>query len=65
MFSIVTKKVSKEETQMEITDSSSDIYSRKPQGLDKAVAAVLYGATSLAVIFTNKQIMTGLEVDPV
>ena len=50
---------------MEITDSSSDIYSRKPQGLDKAVAAVLYGATSLAVIFTNKQIMTGLEVDPV
>ena len=50
---------------MEITDSSSDIYSRKPQGLDRAVAAVFYGATSLAVIFTNKQIMTGLEVDPV
>ena len=59
MFSIFTNKVSKEETQMEITDSSSDISSSKPQGLDRAVAAVFYGATSLAVIFTNKQIMTG------
>ena len=59
MISIFANKVSKEETQNEINDQSSNVSSNKQQGYDRALAAIFYGATSLAVIFTNKQIMTG------
>lgn len=58
MFSIFTTKVSKNESSEPLL-SSDGVSSSKPHGLDRAIAAVFYGVTSLAVIFTNKSIMTG------
>ena len=56
MFPHAPPKVSTDE-QDEIEDSSAS--SRKPGEGDRMIAAVFYGVTSLAVIFTNKSIMTG------
>jgi solute carrier family 35 len=58
MFSIFTTKVSKTESSEPLL-SNDGVSSSKPHGLDRAIAAVFYGITSLAVIFTNKSIMTG------
>lgn len=58
MFSIFMSKASKLEPEDGIPSDDS-MTSSKPQGLDRAIAAVFYGVTSLAVIFTNKSIMTG------
>lgn len=58
MFSIFLSKASKLESEDGIPSDDS-MTSSKPQGLDRAVAAIFYGLTSLAVIFTNKSIMTG------
>jgi Triose-phosphate Transporter family len=58
MFSIFTTKVSKTEDSDPLL-SNDGVSSSKPHGLDRAIAAIFYGITSLAVIFTNKSIMTG------
>ena len=58
MFSIFMSKAAKLEPEDGIPSDDS-MTSSKPQGLDRAIAAVFYGVTSLAVIFTNKSIMTG------
>ena len=58
MFSIFLSKAAKIEAEDEKIAHDSTT-SSKPQGLDRAVAAIFYGLTSLAVIFTNKSIMTG------
>lgn len=58
MFSIFTTKVSKTESSDPLL-SNDGVSSSKPHSLDRAIAAIFYGITSLAVIFTNKSIMTG------
>lgn len=58
MFSMFSSKFTKPES-LNGDFSKETMTSNKPGGFDRAVAAAFYGITSLAVIFTNKSIMTG------
>jgi hypothetical protein len=63
MFSFFTSKTTKSAKSDSVTDRDTDLNDDTPTvfppGSERIFAAIFYGVTSLAVIFTNKQIMTG------